>query len=55
MCRNYQAPRFYEVVKYPMCLHDISAKLRTAAYSDHDQVVHDFKRMFNNVKLYLKV
>ncbi|XP_037973085.2 uncharacterized protein LOC105383004 [Plutella xylostella] len=48
------APRFYEVVKYPMCLHDISAKLRTAAYSDHDQVVHDFKRMFNNVKLYLK-
>ncbi|XP_068618088.1 uncharacterized protein mtsh [Battus philenor] len=48
------APRFYEVVKYPMCLHDISTKLKNSSYTDYDQVVQDFRRIFNNVRLYLK-
>ncbi|KAI5637822.1 bromodomain-containing protein [Phthorimaea operculella] len=48
------APRFYEVVKYPMCLHDISTKLRNSSYTEYDQVVQDFRRIFNNVRLYLK-
>ncbi|XP_014367925.2 uncharacterized protein LOC106718367 [Papilio machaon] len=48
------APRFYEVVKYPMCLHDISTKLKNSSYNDYDQVVQDFRRIFNNVRLYLK-
>ncbi|XP_075980675.1 mitoshell isoform X3 [Anticarsia gemmatalis] len=48
------APRFYEVVKYPMCLHDISTKLKNSSYTEYDQVVQDFRRIFNNVRLYLK-
>ncbi|KAF9803948.1 hypothetical protein SFRURICE_000486 [Spodoptera frugiperda] len=48
------APRFYEVVKYPMCLHDISTKLKNSSYNEYDQVVQDFRRIFNNVRLYLK-
>ncbi|XP_028029310.1 uncharacterized protein LOC114242379 [Bombyx mandarina] len=48
------APRFYEIVKYPMCLHDISTKLKNSSYTDHEQVVQDFRRIFNNVRLYLK-
>ncbi|CAK1587267.1 unnamed protein product [Parnassius mnemosyne] len=48
------APRFYEVVKYPMCLHDISTKLKNSSYTDYDQVVQDFRRIFNNVRMYLK-
>ncbi|XP_049875879.1 uncharacterized protein LOC126373689 [Pectinophora gossypiella] len=48
------APRFYEVVKYPMCLHDISTKLKNSSYTEYEQVVQDFRRIFNNVRLYLK-
>ncbi|XP_063626159.1 uncharacterized protein LOC134797734 [Cydia splendana] len=48
------APRFYEIVKYPMCLHDISTKLKNSSYTEHEQVVQDFRRIFNNVRLYLK-
>ncbi|CAF4878299.1 unnamed protein product [Pieris macdunnoughi] len=48
------APRFYEVVKYPMCLHDILTKLKNSSYTEIDQVIQDFRRIFNNVKLYLK-
>ncbi|KAG6447505.1 uncharacterized protein LOC115441782 isoform X2 [Manduca sexta] len=48
------APRFYEVVKYPMCLHDIATKLKNSSYTEYDQVVQDFRRIFNNVRLYLK-
>ncbi|CAH2243277.1 jg17381 [Pararge aegeria aegeria] len=48
------APRFYEVVKYPMCLNDISTKLKNSAYTEYDQVVQDCRRIFNNVRLYLK-
>lgn len=48
------APRFYEVVRHPMCLHDIAAKLKSNAYSEQEQVVQDFRRIFNNVRLYLK-
>ncbi|XP_023944730.2 uncharacterized protein LOC112050655 [Bicyclus anynana] len=48
------APRFYEVVKYPMCLNDISTKLKNSSYTEYEQVVQDFKRIFNNVRLYLK-
>ncbi|XP_026756340.2 uncharacterized protein LOC113516159 [Galleria mellonella] len=48
------APRFYEVIKYPMCLHDISTKLKNSSYTEYDQVVQDFRRIFNNVRLYLK-
>ncbi|CAG4982198.1 unnamed protein product [Colias eurytheme] len=48
------APRFYEVVKYPMCLHDILTKLKHSSYTEIDQVIQDFRRIFNNVKLYLK-
>ncbi|KAM3957953.1 mitoshell [Aphomia sociella] len=49
------APRFYEVVKYPMCLHDISTKLKNSSYTEYDQVVQDFRRIFNNVRQYLKI
>ncbi|XP_072944779.1 uncharacterized protein mtsh [Epargyreus clarus] len=48
------APRFYEVVKRPMCLHDISTKLKNSTYTEQEQVVQDFRRIFNNVRLYLK-
>ncbi|OWR49505.1 hypothetical protein KGM_200995B, partial [Danaus plexippus plexippus] len=48
------APRFYEVVKYPMCLNDISTKLKNSSYTEYEQVVQDFRRIFNNVRLYLK-
>ncbi|XP_059054853.1 uncharacterized protein LOC131848911 isoform X2 [Achroia grisella] len=48
------APRFYEVVKYPMCLHDITTKLQNSSYTEYEQVVQDFRRIFNNVRLYLK-
>ncbi|CAK1555528.1 unnamed protein product [Leptosia nina] len=48
------APRFYEIVKYPMCLHDILTKLKNSSYTELDQVIQDFRRIFNNVKLYLK-
>ncbi|XP_063829672.1 uncharacterized protein LOC135078990 isoform X1 [Ostrinia nubilalis] len=48
------APRFYEVVKYPMCLHDIATKLKNSSYTEYEQVVQDFRRIFNNVRLYLK-
>ncbi|XP_050677158.1 uncharacterized protein LOC126973853 isoform X2 [Leptidea sinapis] len=48
------APRFYEIVKYPMCLNDILTKLRNSSYTEIDQVIQDFRRIFNNVKLYLK-
>ncbi|XP_026487983.2 uncharacterized protein Mtsh [Vanessa tameamea] len=48
------APRFYEIVKYPMSLNDISTKLLNSSYTEFDQVVQDFRRIFNNVRLYLK-
>ncbi|KAL4714852.1 hypothetical protein ACJJTC_012524 [Scirpophaga incertulas] len=48
------APRFYEVVKYPMCIHDISTKLKNSSYTEYEQVVQDFRCIFNNVRLYLK-
>ncbi|XP_041982523.1 uncharacterized protein LOC121735688 [Aricia agestis] len=48
------APRFYEIVKQPMSLHDIITKLNNAAYTEYEQVVQDFRRIFHNVRLYLK-
>ncbi|GBP08950.1 hypothetical protein EVAR_78319_1 [Eumeta japonica] len=48
------APRFYDIVKYPMCLHDIATKLKNSAYTEQEQVVLDFRRIFDNVRLYLK-
>lgn len=38
-----------------MCLHDITTKLKNSSYNEYEQVVQDFRRIFNNVRLYLKV
>lgn len=38
-----------------MCLHDITAKLKNFSYTEQEQVTQDFRRIFNNVRLYLKV
>ncbi|EDK37079.2 hypothetical protein PGUG_01177 [Meyerozyma guilliermondii ATCC 6260] len=45
-------PNYYSMIKNPICLNDIRAKVRTRKYHNVDEFLADLSLMFQNVKFY---
>lgn len=45
-------PDYYMVIKRPIALDDIEAKIKRSAYPTLEDVRQDFELMFDNAKLY---